>query len=95
LALLLVLARGIFRLTRRVAPREVHLPDELQAPAVRTELSPAAAEIAAAAIEAPAAAEDSSELAERVRMVAKREPELTANVLRMWLQESRTGVPIA
>jgi flagellar M-ring protein FliF len=92
LALLLVLVRGVFRLMRRAPPgdRDIELPDELQAPAVRTELSPAAAEIAAAAVAAPAASEDNTELAERVRLVAKREPELTVNVLRMWLQESKS-----
>ena len=90
LALLLVLMRGIFRLARRAPAREVEVPDELQASAARAELGPATAEIAAGAIAAPAADEDNSELAQRVRMVAKREPELTANVLRMWLQESRS-----
>jgi len=91
LAFLLVLMRGIFRFARRAPARKVEVPDELQSPAARTELGPAAAEIAAAAaIAAPSAAEENSELAQRVRMVAKREPELTANVLRMWLQESRS-----
>jgi flagellar M-ring protein FliF len=90
LAVLLVLMRGIFRFARRAPAREVEIPDELQGPAVRAELGPAAAEIGAPAIAAPAAAEDNKELAERVRMVAKREPELTANVLRMWLQANRS-----
>jgi flagellar biosynthesis/type III secretory pathway M-ring protein FliF/YscJ len=54
-------------------------------------LSPAAAAIAAGAIGATApAAEDPNELSERVRLVAKREPELTVNVLRMWLQDSKS-----
>jgi flagellar biosynthesis/type III secretory pathway M-ring protein FliF/YscJ len=85
-ALLLFLVRGMFRIRRRVPAREMELPDELEAPSVRTEFSPEAAGIAAGAIAAPV--EDHNELAERVRTVAKREPELTANVLRMWLQES-------
>ncbi|MGD0775749.1 MAG: flagellar basal-body MS-ring/collar protein FliF [Candidatus Solibacter sp.] len=88
LGLLLVLVRGVFRFARRTPARQADLPDELQAPAVLTELSPAATEIAAAALAAPTAAEDHNELAERVRSVAKREPELTVNVLRMWLAES-------
>jgi flagellar M-ring protein FliF len=88
LGLLLVLVRGVFRFARRTPARQTDLPDELQAPAVLTELSPAATEIAAAALAAPTAAEDHNELAERVRSVAKREPELTVNVLRMWLAES-------
>ena len=87
LAILVVLVRGIFRLVRRAPAREASIPAELQAPAALTELSPAAAQIAATAA-APPAAEDNSELAERVRLVAKREPALTVNVLRMWLQES-------
>jgi len=52
----------------------------------------AGAEIGRAApppIAAPAAQEDNNELSERVRLVVKREPDLTANVLRMWLQESK------
>ena len=88
LALLLMLVRGVFRFARRTPAKQAELADELQAPAVHTELSPAAKEIAAAALAAPPAAEDHNELAERVRSVAKREPELTVNVLRMWLAES-------
>ncbi len=92
LAVLLVLARGIFRFARRTPAKEageVRVPAELEGPAARTELSAAASQIAAAVNAAPAA-EYNSELAERVRMVAKREPELTVNVLRMWLQESKS-----
>jgi len=88
LALLLMLVRVVFRFARRTPAKQVELADELQAPAVHTELSPAAKEIAAAALAAPLAAEDHNDLAERVRTVAKREPELTVNVLRMWLAES-------
>jgi len=43
----------------------------------------------APAVAALTSAEDNNELSERVRLVAKREPDLTANVLRMWLQESK------
>ncbi|SPE30367.1 Flagellar M-ring protein [Candidatus Sulfopaludibacter sp. SbA3] len=93
LALLTVLGRVLFRYTRRNRVREVEVMDELHAPAVRTELSPAAEEIVTAALAAPTPVEDTNELSERVRMVAKREPELTANVLRMWLQESRAEQP--
>jgi flagellar M-ring protein FliF len=90
LAILVVLARWVFRLVRRAPAKEASLPAELQAPAALAELSPAAAQIAATAAGAPPAVEDNSELAERVRLVAKREPALTVNVLRMWLQESAT-----
>jgi flagellar M-ring protein FliF len=93
LAVLLVLARGLFRRGRRVPAREVEIADELEAPAVRTALSPAAAEIAAAGAIGPGAiAEDTDELSERVRQLAKREPDLTLNVLRMWLQESKKQI---
>jgi flagellar M-ring protein FliF len=88
LALLLALARGLFRLKRHAPVRPASTPDELEGPAAITELSPAAAEFAAT--QALPSAEDNNELSERVRLVAKREPELTANVLRMWLQESKT-----
>ena len=91
LAILVVLARWIFRLVRRAPAKEASLPVELQAPAALKDLSPAAAaQIAASAAAAPPAAEDNSELAGRVRLVAKRDPALTVNVLRMWLQESAT-----
>jgi flagellar M-ring protein FliF len=90
LAILLFLARGMFRGGRRVAARKVEIADELDAPAARTQLSPAAAEIAAAAIAAGPVLEDTNDLSERVRMLAKREPDLTLNVLRMWLQESKS-----
>ena len=102
LGVLLVLIRGLFRFARRAPAKgkDLRLPAELEAPAARTDLSPAAAEIAAAAMNAPgtagaikapaATAEENGELAERVRLLAKREPDLTVNVLRMWLQESKT-----
>jgi flagellar M-ring protein FliF len=98
LAVLLVLANGIFRLSRRTrVPREPALPPELDAPAVHTELSPTAASIANG--QAPPAArietKTPNELAERVRPIAKRDPAVTANVLRMWLQESRTAETVA
>jgi flagellar biosynthesis/type III secretory pathway M-ring protein FliF/YscJ len=65
-----------------VPPRQAEIADELEAPAVRAELSKSAAEIAAA--------ENSDELSERVKLLAKREPDLTVNVLRMWLQGSKS-----
>jgi len=90
LAILLFLARGIFGSRRRPPVREVGMPAELQAPAAFTELSPAAAHIAVGAAAAPPATEDNSELAERIRLVSKREPALTVNVLRTWLQEPKS-----
>jgi len=87
LAVVVVLARVILRIGRRAPARDVRIPPELQAPAAVAQLSPAATEIANGTVPAPLA-ENDSELAERVRLVARREPALTVNVLRMWLQES-------
>jgi flagellar M-ring protein FliF len=89
LAVLLFLARGLFKGKKRIPAKAVEMADELDAPAARTQLSPAAAEIAAAAIGGHVA-EDTENLSDRVRQLAKREPDLTLNVLRMWLQESKT-----
>ena len=86
LAILLFLARGMFGFGRRAPSQEIGMPAELQSPAALAELSPAAAQIAAMAA-APRVGDENSDLAERVRLVAKREPALTVNVLRMWLQE--------
>ena len=101
LVVLLTLVRLVFRLTRRTPPvRPVAVPGELPSPAMHTDYSPVVASSAPATAEIgrstpppiapPAAAqEDNNELSERVRLVVKREPDLTANVLRMWLQESK------
>jgi len=90
LAILMVLARWLFGSKRRApAAGPAEISDELEGPAARAELSPAA-EIAAAAAAALPLPEENSALSDRVRLVAKREPELTANVLRMWLQDSKT-----
>jgi flagellar M-ring protein FliF len=85
LAILLFLARGVFGAKRRVNAANVGMAAELESPAALPELSAAATQIAATAV--PHAIEDNGELADRVRLVAKREPALTVNVLRMWLQE--------
>ena len=76
--------------SRKKAPSAatVSVQDELEGPAAHAELSPAAAAVAGA-VAGPGTVEENNQLSERVRMVAKREPDLTANVLRMWLQESR------
>jgi flagellar biosynthesis/type III secretory pathway M-ring protein FliF/YscJ len=48
-------------------------------------------QLAAAVAEAEAILQDDTgELADRVRQLAKRDPLVTANVLRMWLQETKT-----
>jgi len=86
LAILLFLARGIFGIGRSGPAREVGMPAELEAPAALPELSAAAAQIAAGRA-APRLADESNELSERVRQLAKRDPALTVNVVRSWLQE--------
>lgn len=91
LALLLVLAKGIFSMRRAPVVARPELPDELEAPAANAELSPAAAEIASrqlnAAQAAHLAAEANGEITDRVRKLAKRDLTVTSNVLRVWMQE--------
>jgi flagellar M-ring protein FliF len=65
-------------------------PSAVPGAAPAPEISAAAPPPIAAPTNPPAAAEDNNGLSERVRLVAKREPDITANVLRMWLQESKT-----
>jgi len=89
LAILLFLARGIFGIGRRAPEAEVGMPAELEAPAALPELSPAAEQIASGRA-APRVAGESNELTERVRQLAKRDPALTVNVVRTWLQEGST-----
>jgi len=89
LAILLFLARGIFGIGRRAPAAEVGMPAELDAPAALPELSPAAEQIVSGRA-APRVAGESNELTERVRQLAKRDPALTVNVMRTWLQEGST-----
>jgi flagellar M-ring protein FliF len=100
LAVLLVLARILFRLAarRKRAVVAVEVADELDMPAVNQQLSPAgmamatAEQLAASANAELQPEEDHNELAERVRQLARQEPVATVNVLRMWLQETRIPV---
>ncbi|MGP8243224.1 MAG: flagellar basal-body MS-ring/collar protein FliF [Bryobacteraceae bacterium] len=92
LTLLLILAKSVFRFARRAGvPREVDFPAELEGPAAHTELSETAVAIANGQAPLPAAAAPHGELAERIRPIAKRDPAVTASVLRMWLQETRAA----
>jgi flagellar M-ring protein FliF len=96
LTVLTIFARSILRLSRRSkAPGAAGLPAELEGPAVHTELSPAAAAVAQGQAQPAAAprieAPEHNEMVERVRPLVKRDPQVTANVLRMWLQESRAA----
>ena len=98
-AILLVMARILTRLgkRRKTAGAEVHLPDQLEAPADAAQVrSGAGASASTQMASGPGevrtiSAGDHVELPEeRVRQLAKQEPTLTASVLRAWLQESET-----
>jgi flagellar M-ring protein FliF len=97
LALLIVLAVGIFRMVRKPkrSRNTVESPDQLElpegayspsslpgseSPAAHIDLSPAAQQLSEG---------DREQLADRIRQLAKRDPATTANVLRMWLQDSQ------
>jgi flagellar M-ring protein FliF len=106
LALLTMLAFGIFRATRkpkrgrgsvedpehRELPPAAYVPGSPTLPgaegaAAHLDLSPKAQQIAAG----PQISEvDRDQLADRIRVVAKRDPAATANVLRMWLQDNQS-----
>ena len=81
---------------RKLRIHPVEMRSELEEPEVRTQLNPAAAALISAGEVAPygathqaSSSEDRAELADRVRLLAKREPTVTANVLRMWLQDGK------
>jgi flagellar M-ring protein FliF len=86
----------VFMVRRKRKKHEVDVPGELSPPQVLAQLSPAASILSAgelaAADERALAEENHKELAERVRQAATRDPAATANVLRMWLQETRAEV---
>jgi flagellar biosynthesis/type III secretory pathway M-ring protein FliF/YscJ len=93
LAVLLILTKSVFRFTRRrQVPKDAELPPELEAPSEQTELSPTDVAIAKARVPLPPV---SHELADRILPIVKRDPAVTANVLRMWLQESRVAETVA
>ena len=82
---------------RRVHVEEVSLPDTIGAPPAVPQLplsgqaAAAASQLEAAALHAKALPEAAGkELTERVRQMVKREPDTTANVVRMWLQDIET-----
>jgi flagellar M-ring protein FliF len=90
---LLVLAAGLFRMAKR--PRRLGSVQDITAldgSAAQAQLAGGGSgQLAAAVAEAEAMLmDDTGELADRVRQLAKRDPLVTANVLRMWLQESKT-----
>jgi flagellar biosynthesis/type III secretory pathway M-ring protein FliF/YscJ len=98
LVLLIVITIGVFKVARKPKPgkESVETPEQhilpegtytpvptmpgAEPPAARLDLSPAAQQLSEG---------DREQLAERIRQVAKRDPAATANVLRMWLQDSQ------
>jgi len=90
LAVLLVVVRTVFALSRRRGfPPDPELAAELEAPAAHAELRQAAVAIAKA--QAAAARPEPNEMGDRIRPLVKRDPAITANVLRLWLQEHRSA----
>jgi len=102
LVLLLGLAIGIFRIARKPKRGTVQSPDQMELPPgshapdslpggeglpAHLELSPRAQQLAAGQQPSEPVRD---ELADRIRVVAKRDPAATANVLRMWLQDNQT-----
>lgn len=88
---LLVLMFGLLGMRKRSKAGSVERQQEMEAGGTQQQIGTGGAgQLAAAVAEAEALLSDNSELAERVRQLAKRDPLVTANVLRMWLQESKT-----
>ncbi len=103
LVLLMALAFGIFKVARKTKKRgKVEGREQIEAgseipgahtlpagegAAANLELSPRAQQLAAGP---PLSEGDRDQLADRIRVVAKRDPAATANVLRMWMQDNQT-----
>ena len=94
LALLLVASRVAIKMARRRrVVATVSQPDELESPLDIPQLHPAGTALAtaeqlAAQQDLVSQEDDSLELAQRLRELAKREPAVTANTLRMWLLQN-------
>jgi flagellar M-ring protein FliF len=105
LILLMALAFGVLRVARKSKHKhgtverdeQLELPPGSDSPgsqslpgaegvAARIELSPTAQQLAAGP---PLTEADRDQLAERIRVVVKRDPAVTANVLRMWMEENQ------
>jgi flagellar M-ring protein FliF len=104
LVLLMALAFGIFKVARKKKGGKVEMQESIELPAgseipgshalpsgdgaaANLELSPRAQQLAAGP---PLSEADRDQLADRIRVVAKRDPAATANVLRMWMQDKQT-----
>ena len=94
--LLLVLAVGILRKLRKARPvtGEVAAPDQLElpegsyTPSSLPQSEPRGTQIDGLPAVPQLSEGERDQLADRIRQLAKRDPAATANVLRMWLQES-------
>jgi flagellar biosynthesis/type III secretory pathway M-ring protein FliF/YscJ len=95
LAVLLLAGFGFRKMVAkpRRAARRVDTPEQLEPPS--GPYAPGISPIEASGrIDAPRSGanalteEDRDQLADRVRLLAKRDPAVTANVLRMWLQDT-------
>jgi flagellar M-ring protein FliF len=92
LVVLLVLGIGLFRTKKRtVAQVSVEEQAELEAAGEKTELSGGVHRQLEEGEELPqlATKDAATELVERVRQMTKREPMVAANVLRLWLMDSK------
>ena len=95
-ALMVVVRMFVRRRKKSAIESEIEMAERLQSGATITGLpAPDSAIVPRAALEEHNAREQAIEndnrLAERVRELARAEPAITANVLRMWLQESKTS----
>lgn len=94
LVLLVIVAFvAVNRKKGRVSVDLVSQPDELSGPLSTPHLHPATTALATAEQlgELPTREDDSLELARRIRELAKREPAVTANTLRMWLVDNQAA----
>lgn len=93
LVVVLVLVFGLFRTKKRTKEDKALVEEqaELEAADAQTQLASSGNKQleAAESVHEPAIPSATGELAERVRQLAKRDPLVTANVLRMWMQETR------
>lgn len=96
LAILFVVARVLLKVMRRRPPVAVSQAAELESPMEAPKLEPATTALATAEqlaghTDLVSVEEDSQELAKRIFDLAKREPAVAANALRMWLLENQAA----
>jgi flagellar M-ring protein FliF len=96
LALLMVLAVGIFRTVRKpkryrdvVETPGLELPEGSYTPSSLPASEPRPAQMEALSAAPQLSEGEREQLGDRIRQLAKRDPAATANVLRMWLQDTQ------